>query len=45
MELELGLQEGGGMGVEAELLRMIRNSFFFVFFQFFVPVPKLNRDI
>ena len=28
MELELGIQEGGGVGVEAELLRMIRNSFF-----------------
>ena len=31
MELELGLQEGGGVGVEAELLRMIRNSFFMCF--------------
>ena len=28
MELELGIQDGGGVGVEAELLRMIRNSFF-----------------
>ena len=45
MELELGIQEGGGVGVEAELLRMTRNSFFFVFFQSFVPVPKLNWDI
>ena len=28
MELELGIQDGGGVGVEAELLQMIRNSFF-----------------
>ena len=28
MELELGIQEGGGVGVEAELLQMIRNNFF-----------------
>ena len=40
MELELGLQEGGGVGVEAELLRMIRNSFFFVFFSIFCPGSK-----
>ena len=32
MELELGIQEGGGVGVEAELLWMIRNSFFLFFF-------------
>ena len=40
MELELGIQEGGGLGVEAELLRMIRNSFFCLFFLIFCPGSK-----